>query len=73
MVEIEGNDVNEDIQHNVNINENKHTISTLMKLKLNELQCLAEENRIEIVNSNKGRKKTKTELSKELLEHFQTA
>ena len=73
LVEIEGNDVNEDILHNVNINENKHTISTLMKLKLNELQCLAEENRIEIVNSNKGRKKTKTELSKELLDHFQTA
>lgn len=73
LVEIEGNDVNEDILDTTNINDNKHTISTLMRLKLNELQCLAEENRIEIVNSNKGRKKTKTELSKELLDHFQTA
>lgn len=73
LVEIEGNDVNEDIVDNTDINDTKHTITTLMRLKLNELQCLAEENRIEITNSNKGRKKTKTELSKDLLAHFQTA
>lgn len=73
LVEIEGNDVNEDILDDINLYEIKHTITTLMKLKLNELQCLAEENSIEIVNSNKNRKKTKTELSNELLEHFKTA
>jgi hypothetical protein len=81
LVEIEGNDVNDNIVDNVdnivdntdNVNESKHTITTLMRLKLNELQCLAEENRIEITNSNKGRKKTKTELSKDLFDYFQIA
>ena len=42
-------------------------ISTLMKLKLSQLQCLAEEKNIEITGSN-GKKKTKSELAKELSE-----
>lgn len=42
-------------------------ISTLMKLKLSQLQCLAEEKNIEITGSN-GKKKTKSELAKEISE-----
>jgi len=64
------NDINE---INANISESKHTIATLMRLKLNELQCLAEEHRIDISNSEKGRKKTKTEISNDLLQYFQSA
>ena len=40
-----------------------------MKLKLSELQCIAEENNINI-KKEKGKKKTKTELSKEISDHF---
>ena len=39
------------------------------KLKLSELQCIAEENNINI-KKEKGKKKNKTELSKELTEYF---
>jgi len=85
LVEIERNDMNEDFEGsdmnsmndineiNANISESKHTIATLMRLKLNELQCLAEEHRIDISNSEKGRKKTKTEISNDLLQYFQSA
>ena len=75
LVEIEGADLNEniEIESNNSKSENKHTLSSLMRLKLNELQCLAEENKIEINNSTKNRKKTKTELSKDLLTHFEGA
>ena len=37
-----------------------------MKKKLVELQCMAEENKIEIIN-NSGKKKTKLELSNDLI------
>lgn len=40
-----------------------------MKLKLSELQCIAEENNINI-KKDKGKKKNKSELSKELTEYF---
>tara|TARA_A100001015_G_C14948474_1_gene695673 strand:- start:444 stop:1136 length:693 start_codon:yes stop_codon:yes gene_type:complete len=40
-----------------------------MRYKLNELQCFAEEYNVEIKKSN-GKKKTKTELSKDLFQHF---
>jgi len=39
----------------------------LMKMKLVQLQCLAEEKKISLVNEEKGKKKTKAELSNELL------
>ena len=39
---------------------------SLMRKKLSQLQCLAEENNISIINEEKGKKKTKTELSTEL-------
>ena len=42
-------------------------ISTLMKLKLSQLQCLAEEKKIEITGAG-GKKKTKSELAKEISE-----
>lgn len=42
-------------------------ISSLMKLKLSQLQCLAEEKNIEITGTN-GKKKTKSELAKEISE-----
>ena len=47
------------------INLVSHSISNLMKLKLNQLKCLAEENRVEILNNN-GKKKNKSQLAKEL-------
>lgn len=40
---------------------------SLMKMKLAQLQCLAEEKEISLVNEEKGKKKTKSELSNELL------
>lgn len=40
---------------------------SLMKMKLAQLQCLAEEKDISLVNEEKGKKKTKSELSNELL------
>ena len=49
----------------VHINLTSHSISSLMKLKLNQLKCLAEENRLEILNDN-GKKKNKSQLAKEL-------
>lgn len=42
-------------------------ISSLMKLKLSQLQCLAEEKKIEITSAG-GKKKTKSELAKEISE-----
>ena len=48
-------------------NSGEITIKSLMKLKLAELQCMAEEKNISLVNEEKGKKKTKTELSNELL------
>lgn len=44
--------------------------SELMKYKLNELQCFAEENSIEIIKDKKGKKKTKGELANDLVNHF---
>lgn len=40
---------------------------SLMKMKLAQLQCLAEEKEISLINEEKGKKKTKSELSNELL------
>ena len=76
LVEIAGDDVTDESSIDKNIIENntpKYTLTSLMRLKLNELQCLAEENSIEINNSEKNRKKTKAELSKDLLGHFESA
>ena len=39
----------------------------LMKLKLAQLQCMAEEQNIDLINEEKGKKKTKSELSNEIL------
>tara|TARA_Y100000991_G_C21970081_1_gene348926 strand:- start:830 stop:1675 length:846 start_codon:yes stop_codon:yes gene_type:complete len=53
--------------------ENKVTatnLPSLMKLKLSQLQCLAEEKNIEITTTN-GKKKTKSELANEISENSQ--
>tara|TARA_B100001287_G_C22658708_1_gene519168 strand:+ start:314 stop:1135 length:822 start_codon:yes stop_codon:yes gene_type:complete len=42
----------------------------LMKMKLAQLQCMAEENNISLSKNDNGKKKTKSELSKELLTCF---
>ena len=41
-----------------------------MRHKLSELQCIAEANNIKIVNDEKGKKKTKAELSKEIIKYY---
>ena len=46
-------------------------ISDMVKLKLNELQCYAEEIAIDLVNKEKNKKKTKSELSNEIFNYYQ--
>jgi hypothetical protein len=43
------------------------SFKSLMKMKLAQLQCLAEEKEISLINEEKGKKKTKSELSNDLL------
>lgn len=43
----------------------KYNYNDLMKNKLNELQCIAESLKIELTNN--GKKKTKSELSKDIV------
>lgn len=75
LVEIEGNDVknNSELSDKISIEQLDDkklnlpikNIASLMKLKLTELQCLAEEKSISI-NLQNGKKKTKSELAKEI-------
>lgn len=46
-------------------------ISDMVKLKLNELQCYAEEIAIDLINKEKNKKKTKSELSNEIFNYYQ--
>ncbi len=46
-------------------------ISEMVKLKLNELQCYAEEIEIDLVNKEKNKRKTKSELSNEIFNYYQ--
>jgi hypothetical protein len=50
-------------------NLNDMTYSELMKYKLSELQCFAEECSIDLLKTN-GKKKTKSNLSKDIVDHF---
>ena len=43
----------------------------MVKLKLNELQCYAEEIEIDLVNKEKNKRKTKSELSNEIFNYYQ--
>lgn len=45
------------------------TYSELMKCRLSELQCFAEECSIELLKSD-GKKKTKSDLSKDLIDYL---
>lgn len=47
------------------VSTNKYSYSDLMKNKLSELQCIAESLKIELTNN--GKKKTKSELSKDIV------
>ena len=66
LVKSEGDD-DEQLESNEISSVNSRT--DFMKLKLSELQCIAEENNINI-KKEKGKKKTKSELSKEISELF---
>ena len=64
--------LNEEIsQRSDNLSNNKKSeesidnITDLLKLKLNRLQCMAEEDGIDVINI-KGKKKTKKELADEI-------
>ncbi len=81
LVESEGdNDLNTpiDILDDKNSLEEKtddsggsdYTISNLMKHKLSELQCIAEGINISINNEERGKKKTKSELSNDILKYY---
>ena len=59
------------IENNEEVKINELTNSDFLKYKLNELQCFAEEYQIDIKNNDKkGKKKTKVELAKDLVNHF---
>lgn len=49
------------------IHTDTHTVHDLMKRKLSELQCIAESLSIELINN--GKKKTKSDLSNEIVNH----
>lgn len=53
------------------MSENNYTYNDLMKMKLSQLQCMAEEFRISLQNTDKGKKKTKKELSNDLVLYYQ--
>jgi hypothetical protein len=55
---------------NISVEPVKQTVNDLMKHKLNELQCIAESLNIEL-NCN-GKKKTKNDLSKEIINIYNT-
>ena len=59
-------EINSDIIKEIKEDTQTKNIDDLMKKKLVELQCMAEENKIEITNDS-GKKKTKLELSNDLI------
>ena len=68
----EANELNEGTDDDLSIpsnfaevNDKDYSYNDLMKNKLNELQCIAESLKIELTNN--GKKKTKSELSKDII------
>ena len=59
-------EINSEIIKEIKDDTKIKNIDDFMKKKLVELQCMAEENKIEIIN-NSGKKKTKLELSNDLI------
>ena len=72
LVESEGDDkIDLFIENKDEVKINELTNSEFLKYKLNELQCFAEEYKIDIKNNDKkGKKKTKVELANDLVNHF---
>lgn len=72
LVESEGDDqIDMFIENKEEVKINELTNSDFLKYKLNELQCFAEEYKIDIKNNDKkGKKKTKVELANDLVNHF---
>lgn len=50
----------------------EYTTKSLMRMKLQDLQCIAEENSISLIHEDKGKKKTKKELSNEIVNNLKT-
>jgi len=50
----------------------EYTTKSLMRMKLQDLQCIAEENSISLIHGDKGKKKTKKELSNEIVNNLKT-
>ena len=72
LVESEGdNDVSGSSEKTRNSNINNLSVSELLKYKLNELQCFAEEVNVDITNNIKNKKKTKNELANDLFNYYQ--
>ena len=75
MVKSEGDDNLKDSSEKSSINTaiviDNLPISEMVKLKLNELQCYAEEIEIDLVNKEKNKRKTKSELSNEIFNYYQ--
>ena len=62
----DGNLIDESVSNEKKSEEQISNVSDLLKLKLNRLQCMAEEDGIDVNNLN-GKKKTKKELAEEIL------
>lgn len=74
LVKSEGDEDLIDSSENENLNNksiNNLSVSELLKFKLNELQCFAEEVKVDINNTVKNKKKTKNELANDLFNYYQ--
>lgn len=72
LVESEGdNDIVGSSEKSRNGSINNLSVSELLKYKLNELQCFAEEVNVDIANNIKNKKKTKNELANDLFNYYQ--
>lgn len=71
-VELERNEVIDNmITDEYKMSESNYTYNNLMKMKLSQLQCMAEEFKISLQNTDKSKKKTKKELSNDLVLYYQ--
>ena len=72
LVKSEGDEDLIDSSENLsNKSINNLSVSELLKFKLNELQCFAEEVKVDINNTVKNKKKTKNELANDLFNYYQ--
>lgn len=74
LVKSEGDEDLINSSENENLNNksiNNLSVSELLKFKLNELQCFAEEVKVDINNTFKNKRKTKNELANDLFNYYQ--